>query len=423
MRHFSYKENELYCEEVPVQELTEEFGTPLYVYSRTQLLENFRSLDEPLQGMDHVTCYALKANSNLSLLKTLAREGAGADVVSGGELYLALQAGFPPEKIVFAGVGKREDEIEYALRENIHSLNAESLQELQAISLVALRLQKKARVAIRINPNIDAESHPYISTGLKQHKFGIDGEQALEAFRYAASLPNLEVTGLHTHIGSQIKKTEPFLAVADALADLVKRLREAGILISYLDVGGGFGVQYENAMTHEGLPESDHGEEEVPAAAATLQAMLPALQGTGCSLWLEPGRSIVADAGILLTRVLYTKEQGAKKFVIVDAGMNDLMRPSLYNAYHQIVPAVIETYEHEQVDVVGPVCETGDFFARDRLLSKVKQRGILAVMTVGAYGFVNASNYNGRLHPAEVLVNRDRVRIIRPRQSLEDLTR
>ncbi|MBI2618924.1 MAG: diaminopimelate decarboxylase [Ignavibacteriales bacterium] len=421
MKQFSFRENELYCEEVPVRELTEEFGTPLYVYSRTELLDNFRSLDSLLQGTDHVTCYALKANSNPALLKSLADDGAGADVVSAGELSLALQAGFSPDKIVFAGVGKREDEIEYALRERIHCLNAESVQELQLISLVALRLQTGAPVALRINPNIDADSHPYISTGLKQHKFGIDGEKALETFQFAASLPNLEVKGVHTHIGSQIRKSEPFLAAADFLADLVKRLRESGILITQLDIGGGFGVGYENALEHEGLPRNEQGDPNAPDAPEILRAMLPTLQQTGCSLWVEPGRSIVASAGILLTRVLYTKEQGPKKFVIVDAGMNDLLRPSLYNAYHQIVPARIETYEHEPVDIVGPVCETGDFFARDRLLSKVKQRDILAIMTAGAYGFVNVSNYNGRLHPAEVLVNGDRVRVVRQRQTLEEL--
>lgn len=421
MKFFHYKENELYCEDVPLSELAEEFGTPLYVYSRNQILENFRAIDKALNGIEHVTCYALKANSNHSILKALAEEGAGADVVSGGELHLALKAGFPPEKIAFAGVGKTEKEIEDALKSDISFFNAESTQELQMISLVALRLNKKAKVALRINPNIDAESHPYISTGLKQHKFGIDAEHALEAFKFAASLPNMEVTGLHAHIGSQITKVEPFVEASRFIAETVKRARESGVMISHIDVGGGFGTQYVNAIAHEALPKETSENSVVPAAAEYLQAMVPVLRETGCTIWLEPGRSITADAGVLLTKVLYIKENGKKKFVVVDAGMNDLLRPTLYNAYHQIVPIKIGTYEHEQVDVVGPVCETGDFFARDRLLSKVKQHEYLSILTAGAYGFVNASNYNARLRPAEILVNGDRVRVIRPRETLEQL--
>jgi diaminopimelate decarboxylase len=420
VKYFAYKEKDLFCEDVQLKELAEEFGTPLYVYSRNQLVENFHSIDDQFKNLDHRTCYALKANSNVFLLRTLAEEGAGADVVSAGELYLALKAGFKPEHIVFAGVGKREDELEYALNEGIHCFNVESTQELQLLSLVALRLQKTARVALRINPDIDAESHPYVSTGLKQHKFGIESGQAVEAFRFAKGLPNLEIIGVHTHIGSQIVKVGPYVESATFIANLVQQLRGEGFTLSHIDLGGGLGVQYMNALVHEAIPP-ESTEQAVPTSSDFFSAVIPILQQTGCSIWLEPGRSIVADAGILLTQVLYTKEMGQKKFVIVDAAMNDLLRPSLYNAYHQIVPTTIDTYEHEKVDVVGPICETGDFFAKERLMSRAKQKDTLAILTTGAYGFVNASNYNSRLRPAEVLVNGDRVRVIRQRQSLDQL--
>ncbi|MBI2619470.1 MAG: diaminopimelate decarboxylase [Ignavibacteriales bacterium] len=421
MRYFLYKENELLCEDIPILELVEEYGTPLYLYSRNQIVENYKSIDSAFGSTDHVTCYALKANSNLHILKLLAEEGAGADVVSAGELFLALKAGFPPEKIAFAGVGKREDEIEYALAQKVFSLNAESHQELQLISRVALRLNTTARVSLRINPDIDAQSHPYITTGLHSNKFGIDSSQALDAFRYALSLPSVEVIGLHTHIGSQITKTEPFIETAKFVVQFLAKLHESGVRISHIDFGGGFGVQYANAIRHEALHVEDHGSGSVTSPAEFVASVLPILQETGCSVWLEPGRSVVADAGILVTKVLYTKENGNKKFVVTDAGMTDLLRPSLYNAHHQIVPVRIETYESEKVDIVGPICETGDFLARDRMLTKVKPNDVLAVLTAGAYGFVNTSHYNARPRPAEILVNGDRVRVIRQRETFEDL--
>ncbi|MBI4429693.1 MAG: diaminopimelate decarboxylase [Ignavibacteriales bacterium] len=421
MRYFQFKENELLCEDVPLPELVEEYGTPLYVYSRNQVIENYKSIDSAFGAMDHAVCYALKANSNLHILKLLAEEGAGADVVSAGELFLALKAGFTPEKIAFAGVGKREDEIEYALTQRVFSLNAESHQELQLISRVALRLNTTARVSLRINPDIDPQSHPYITTGLHSNKFGIDSAKAIDAFRYALSLPALEVIGLHTHIGSQITKTEPFIETARFVVQFLEKLRETGVRISHIDFGGGFGVQYSNAVRHEAIPVEDHGSTPTPSPAEFVGSFLPILQQTGCSVWLEPGRSIVADAGILVTKVLYTKENGSKKFVVTDAGMTDLLRPSLYNAHHQIVPLKIETYESEKVDVVGPICETGDFLARDRSLTKVKPNDGLAVLTAGAYGFVNTSHYNARPRPAEILVNGERVRVIRQRETFEDL--
>jgi diaminopimelate decarboxylase len=420
VQYFRYKDNELYCEDVLLSELAEEFGTPLYVYSKNQVVENFRALKAPLANTDYVMCYALKANGNLSRLKRLAGEGAGADVVSAGELYLALKAGFPREKITFAGVGKRDDEIEYALKSEIFSLSAESAQELHQISLAALRQQVKARVALRINPDIDAQSHPYITTGLKQNKFGISAEEAVNVCQLAASLSALDVIGVHTHIGSQITRLEPYVDTAKFIAGLVTKLRELNIPIRHIDFGGGFGVQYTNAIRHEGLPaESENA--VPPPLGQFVEAVLPILRETGCSIWFEPGRSVVADAGVLLTKVLYTKENGAKKFVVVDAGMNDLLRPSLYNAYHQIVPLKIETYEHERVDVVGPICETGDFLAKDRLLAKVKRNEYLSVMTTGAYGYAGASNYNGRPRSAEIIVNGEKVRVIRERESIEQL--
>lgn len=410
------------CEEVKLIELAEEFGTPLYVYSKSQLLENYETMKKGLPGPDSEICYALKANANLSILRVLADAKAGADIASAGELFLALKAGFKPEKIVFTGVGKREDEIEFALKENVFCIHAESFQELQAISRVAYRLGRSARIGLRMNPEIDAESHPYISTGMSHHKFGIDASKALEAFQYASSLPAIEIIGIHTHIGSQILKIEPYAAVVTYLMDLVKSLREAGMSISHVDVGGGFGVQYEDAIRHEALKATGQGGRSVPAMSDFFRTLIPISEIPGLKIWIEPGRSMIANAGVLLTKVLYVKENSKKKFVIVDAGMNDLIRPSLYDAFHQVIPLKIETYEQETVDLVGPVCETGDFFARDRMMLRTKQHDYLSIMTAGAYGYVSSSNYNGRLRPAEVMVSGERVKVIRPRETFEDLS-
>lgn len=421
MKYISYKENELACEDILLKELAEEYGTPLYVYSKNQIIENYRLFSGILSGTNQRVCYALKANANHSILKLLAAEGAGADVVSAGEIHLALKAGFRPEKIVFAGVGKREDEIEYALQQNIFSFNVESAEELQMISRAAIRLGTKARISLRINPDIDAQSHPYITTGLQSSKFGIEASKAFEVFQYAASLSSLELIGIHTHIGSQVTKVEPFIATANYVVELVGKLRDAGIHLTHIDFGGGFGVQYAGAVSHEALPQEDGVDGSVPSPAHFLTDVLPILQSAGCSIWIEPGRSIIANTGVLITRVISLKENSTKKFVIVDAGMNDLLRPSLYQAYHQIVPTSIDTYEHVKVDVVGPICESSDFFARERLLMKTKAGDYLAVLTTGAYGYVLSSNYNGRPRPAEILVNGDRVRVIRPRETMNDL--
>ena len=421
MNYITYKENNLTCEDIPLKELAEEYGTPLYVYSKNQITENYRSLRGAMGETNHLVCYALKANANHSILKILAADGAGADVVSAGELYLALNAGFTQDKIVFAGVGKREDEIEYALKQDIFCFNVESIAELHTISRVALRMGKKARIALRINPDIDAQSHPYITTGLQSSKFGIEASKAFEVFQYAVSLSSLELVGIHTHIGSQITKVEPFITTANYVVGLIEKLRSAGINLTHIDFGGGFGVQYTNDIVHEALPKEETPDNSIPTPEDFLKAVLPILQSSGCSLWIEPGRSIVANAGVLVTQVISIKENSVKKFVIVDSGMNDLLRPSLYQAYHQIVPVSIDTYEHEKVDIVGPICESTDFFARDRMLAKTNTGEYLAVLTTGAYGFVLSSNYNGRPRPAEILVNGDRVRVIRPRQTMEEL--
>lgn len=422
MNQIYYKENELYCEEIPLKELAEEYGTPLYVYSKKQILDNYQGIDAACGTANHLVCYALKANANPAILTMLAQTGAGADVVSGGELYLALKAGFSPDRIAFAGVGKREDEIEYALREGIACLNVESVQELQLISRLAVRLKTTARVAFRINPDIDAHSHPYITTGLSQNKFGIEAAKAQEVYAYASSLSGIKVHGVHVHIGSQITTVDPFIAAAHFVVRCVEQLRAAGIAIEHIDFGGGIGVRYFNALQFEAFLKEDSAHDKLPEPAAFITAVMPLLQSTGCSVWLEPGRSVVADAGVLLTRVLYQKENSGKKFIIVDAGMTDLIRPSLYQAHHQIVPLSIETYEHETVDVVGPICESGDFFARDRMMMRVNQGSLLAVLTAGAYGFVNTSHYNGRPRPAEILVNGERVRVVRPRETMDDLS-
>lgn len=422
MNSFHYIDGVLHCEETPIAEIAEEFGTPLYVYSKAQLVENFRSINAAFDGTHHTVCYALKANANHELLRILQAEGAGADCVSAGEIHLALKAGFTPDVITFAGVGKRDDEIAYALKHDIFSFNVESTEELAVIDAVAVKAGKKARIALRINPDIDAATHPYISTGLKSNKFGIDISVAVETFKYAASLPNLIVEGIHTHIGSQILKLEPFLQTAQRVVALVKELRGLGINIQHIDFGGGYGVTYKNALTHPQLPlEEATAADATPGNGAFMQAVLPVLKEAGCHIVIEPGRSIVANTGALITGVLYRKDNGVKKFVIVDAGMNDLIRPSLYQAFHQIVPLTLTGAETEKVDIVGPICESSDFLAKDRTMPFAQRGDRLAVLTAGAYGFSVSSNYNARPSVAEILVNGDKVRVIRERGKIEEL--
>lgn len=421
MNFLEYRDTALHCEDVSIADLAEEYGTPLYVYSKNRIVENYRAVKGAFGETPAVVCYALKANSNPAILSLLAEEDAGADVVSSGEIHLALKAGFSPEKIAFAGVGKREDEMIYALEKGVTRFNVESVPELQLLSLVALRLKKTAHVSLRINPDIDAQSHPYITTGLQTNKFGIESSKALDAFTLAASLQGISVRGVHVHIGSQIVKPEPFIAAAHFVAGFVAQLRTAGIQIDHIDFGGGIGVRYFNALRQEGLPVEDPAHDKIPQPEDILREVSKILMPLGCSLWIEPGRAIVADAGLLVTRVLYPKENGTKKFVIVDAAMTDLIRPALYQAHHQIVPCALKSFEHETVDVVGPVCETGDFLARDRVVNKSHSGDLLAVLTTGAYGFVNTSHYNARPRPAEVLVNGDKVRLVRPRETMADL--
>jgi len=409
MDHFAYRNSELCCEQVGLRALAADAGTPAYVYSKAALLESYTAYDRAFAPVPHLICYAVKANSNLAILGTLARAGAGADIVSGGELFRALRAGIPAKKIIFSSVGKTREEMREALKAEILMFNVESLSELRALDEVAREMGVRAPVALRVNPDVDPQTHPYIATGLKTSKFGIPIAQALEAYQEAASLEGVEVVGADMHIGSQLTKASPFADAVARLAALVKALRERAIEVRMIDVGGGLGIRYR-----DDAPPT-HGE------YATV--LLPALRELGVTVLLEPGRSIVGNAGILLTRVLYRKDTGDKKFVVVDAGMNDLIRPALYDSYHEIRP-VDETRlggPVENVDVVGPVCESGDFLAKDRELAASEEGDLLAVMSAGAYGFVMSSNYNTRPRAVEVLVDGDRYTIVRRRETYEDL--
>ena len=410
MHHFEYRGEDLYCEEVPIAALAEEVGTPFYLYSHATLTRHFRVFDEAFQQIPHLICFAAKANANLAILNLFARMGGGADVVSGGELFRALRAGVPPDRIVFAGVGKSREEMMEALKADILMFNVESSQELRLLNQVAGEMGTVARVALRVNPDVDPKTHPYISTGLKQSKFGIDISLALEEYRLAQTLPHIAIVGVHKHIGSQITDVAPFVDSLTRIAALIGELRTLGIDIRYLDIGGGLGIPYQD--------------ETPPHPTEMAEAVTPILKTLGCTIVLEPGRVIVGNAGILVTKVLYTKQTPTRHFVIVDAGMNDLIRPSLYGSYHAIQPVRRqEGREPITVDVVGPICESGDFLAKDREIAMVEPEELLAVMSAGAYGFTMASNYNTRPRAAEVLVKGDRHFIIRARESYEDLIR
>jgi diaminopimelate decarboxylase len=409
MHHFKYQGDEMYCETVPLQDIVREVGTPCYVYSCATLRHHFSVFDEAFQGMPHLTCYSVKANGNLAILGLFAKLGGGADIVSGGELFRARQAGIPSNRIVYSGVGKTQTEIDYALREDILMFNIESAQELEAISRRAAVAGNKARIALRVNPDVDPRTHPYISTGLKKNKFGIDIEQAMKAYERARDLKHIDVFGIDCHIGSQLTETAPFIEALKRLKLLVGRLEKAGIRIQCLDLGGGLGIPY-----HEEAP---------PHPNEYARAVLQELGDLPCKLILEPGRVNVGNAGELLTRVLYTKKTETKEFIIVDAGMNDLLRPSLYGSYHEIQPVARKQRESRVADVVGPICESSDFLARERELPAVEPGEALAVMSAGAYGFSMASNYNARTRVAEVLVDDGRFYVTRKRESWEDLIR
>lgn len=409
MHFFEYKENELHCEGIPIWEIAEKVGTPFYLYSYHTLVRHFTVFDDAFKGIPHLVCYSAKSNSNLTLLRLFVNLGGGVDIVSGGELYRAVHAGADPQKIVFSGVGKREDEIEYALKAGILMFNVESSQELQAINEVAGRMGKKAPISIRVNPDIDPKTHPYISTGLKQNKFGIDILRAPMAYRLASQLPNLKVIGIDCHIGSQLIEVEPVLQALKKLKGLVETLRKEGQDIQYLDLGGGLGITYED--------------EEPPHPVEYASTILEEIRGFDCTLVLEPGRVIVGNAGILISKVLYTKENEEKRFVIVDAGMNDLVRPSYYGSYHNILPVKGEKREEMVADVVGPICESSDFLAKGRKLPNLRSGELIAVMSSGAYGFSMSTNYNSRPRVAEVLVKNDQMFVIRKREDYEDLVR
>jgi len=409
MHFFKYKKSELYAEDVPVRKIAEQVGTPLYIYSEKTLLRHLKSYQQAFDGYPSTICYALKANSNLAVLRLLAKNGCGADVVSGGELFLAKKAGIPSSKIVYAGVGKTDEEIAAALKARIMMFNVESSDELKAIDRVAGQLKVKAPIALRVNPDIDPKTHPYISTGLKHSKFGIPIENALEYYRLASKLSNVEVLGIHKHIGSQITTIKPFIDALKRVIILANNLREQGIEIRNLDIGGGLGISYNN--------------ETPPLPEDLSKAVLPLLEEGGFNLILEPGRSIAGNAGIFVTKVLYLKKNPDKEFVIVDGGMNDLLRPSLYEAFHDVRHVIKNSRKKVLSDIVGPICESGDFLAKERMINRASQGDLLAVMSTGAYGFTMSSNYNSRPRAAEVLVQGSEFFIVKERETYKDLVR
>lgn len=407
MNYFHYQKDELYAEDVPIKAIASQVGTPVYIYSYKTLERHFTIYDSVFGDLDHLTCFAIKANSNLAILRLLGQLGAGADIVSGGELYRALAAGIAPEKIVYAGVGKTRAEMEYALQSGILMFNAESWPELELLNEVAGRLGKIAPVALRINPDISVETHPYITTGLKKEKFGLDYQQAKEDYKRAALLDHLKLVGIHVHIGSQITQVSPFVDSLQKIGELLKKLREEKIHLQYLDIGGGLGITYKDE-----IPPSPH---------EFWKSIAPIIQGLGVKVISEPGRLIVGNAGILVGKVLYVKKKDDKNFVIVDAAMNDLIRPSLYKAYHKIIPVQPEDRPDMVADIVGPICESGDFLARERTMPELYPGELIATMSAGAYGFSMSSNYNSRPRAAEVLVKDDHFWVVRARETYEDL--
>ncbi len=406
---FSYRDHEFFCEAVPVANIAKKVGTPCYVYSAGTLRSHFRAFDEAFSPWPRLVCFAVKACGNLAVLDLLASLGAGADIVSGGELFRALLAGIPPKRIVYSGVGKTEREIGDALSAGILMFNVESIPELETIRRVARRLKTRAPVSFRVNPDVDAGTHPYISTGLRKNKFGIPAEQVITVYRNAAQMDEIEIVGIDCHIGSQLTTVDPFVDAMKRIRRLAEEIEEAGIRLRYLDIGGGLGVRYRD--------------ETPPSPKEYAEGILEVLSGLSQTLILEPGRAMAANAGVLITRVLYVKDTGEKRFAIVDAAMNDLARPSLYGAYHEIVPGRKKDGPLQVMDVVGPICETGDFLARDRELPPLGPKELLVVKTAGAYGFSMSSNYNARPRAAEVLVDGDRFEVVRRRETYRDLVR
>ena len=409
MSTFEYRDGRFFCEQAPIESIAERFGTPAYIYSRQRILDNFRRLVDAFRDVSSLICYSVKANSNLAILKLLREAGAGFDIVSGGELARVGRAGADPRTVVFSGVGKTASEIDAALRARILMFNVESAGELERIEsrVRAASQREPAGISIRINPNVAAETHPYISTGETIHKFGVTPGEALELYRRAAASPHLQVRGVACHIGSQILAVEPFLEALDEVLTVAEQLRSLGIAIQDVDLGGGFGIRYANEPAFD--------------LDRLAREFITRVRATPYRLLVEPGRAVVGDAGILVTRVLYVKQNPEKNFVITDAGMNDLMRPALYGSYHEIVAVGRRSEERVRADVVGPLCETGDFLARDRDLPDVKPGELLAVLNAGAYGYVLASNYNTRPRPAEVLVDGEHAELVGRRESVEEL--
>lgn len=407
---FQYQDQILHCENVPLTQIIEKCGTPTYVYSTQGILDRYHAYDAAFGDVPHRVCFAVKANSNLAILKILADAGAGFDIVSGGELFRVLKAGGDPSKVVFSGVGKTAEEIEYALDSKIHSFNCESEPELELINELAHRRNVQVRVALRVNPDVDASTHPYISTGLRDHKFGLDIEKVEEIYNRANALPAIIPEGVSCHIGSQLLDHAPLLEAIQRVLNLTERLRQQGLPIRHLDLGGGLGVAYDSTQT-------------TPRIQDYIGDAIKLVAGSGLKIMVEPGRSIVAESGALLSRVIYQKQSPQKEFVILDAAMNDLIRPALYRAHHEIVPVINQNRPTQMADVVGPVCETGDFLAKDRNIATMNPGEAAAILTAGAYGFVLSSNYNSRPRAAEVLVNGSDFRVIRERETLEDLIR
>jgi len=431
---FQYRDGKLHCEDVDLAGVAEEFGTPLYVYSAGTILDHYTRLDAALAQLDHLIYYAVKANSNRAILNLLADAGAGFDIVSGGELFRVLAAGGDPAKCTFAGVGKSREEIEYGLEHRVYSFNVESEAELEFINRIASEKNLRAPVALRVNPDVDPHTHEYISTGSRENKFGIALDQVTAVYERAAKMRNVDIVGIQMHIGSQITEAKPFASAIEKVAPIVRELK-AKYRIEFFSIGGGMGIIYQRALqSGPGKWWHDHG----PACAGSAfsvrdyaDAIVPPLRELGIRTLVEPGRFLVGNAGVLLTRVRYVKKSGAKQFAIVDAGMNDLIRPALYHSYHEIVPVTEPSTstsksknrnKTEKIDIVGPVCESGDFFALDREMPELQGDDLLAIMSAGAYGFVMASNYNSRALPAEVLVRGNKFALIRKRQTNKDLT-
>ncbi|MBW2094538.1 MAG: diaminopimelate decarboxylase [Deltaproteobacteria bacterium] len=409
MHHFHYKDGEMYGEDVPVATIAEAVGTPFYLYAHATLVQHFKAFDGAFEGARHLTCFSMKSNSNLAILRLFAGLGGGVDIVSGGELFRALQAGIDPKKIVYSGVGKREEDLQFALSSDILMFNVESSQELMRLNEIAGTMKKKAGIAIRVNPDVDPKTHPYISTGLRENKFGIDIREAPEQYTVAAGLKHIRVLGVSCHIGSQLTEVGPFVDAVAKLMGLLGELEKAGIPVTFLDLGGGLGITYD--------------QEDPPHPREYAGAIKQMVSRSNITLIFEPGRVIVGNAGILVAKVLYTKSTAEKNFIVVDAAMNDLMRPSLYNSFHAIQPVRKKGKGKLQADIVGPICESGDFLAKDREVDAYEPGDLLAVMSAGAYGFSMSSTYNSRPRVAEVMVRGDHFYSIRKRETYEDLVR